>query len=169
MTALYCSCCERVVDAKLIVEPASEPYGELNSYADIAPSETYYQCECGEEVEYERVCDLCGTADDIIEGEEVDICDACLSRLAEDSERFERFLKTKCLSKDFYLNFMHGSELSTIDEEKVSYEVLDIVRRADHEKMTACDFADLAKEYLAFAIDDAVAFIKEERKSGEPV
>ena len=169
MTALYCHHCEGVVDAKLIVEPASVPYGDLNTYADIVPEETYYKCECGEEVEYERVCDLCGSADDIIEGEDVDICNACLSRLAEDSERFERFLTAKGLSKDFYLNFVYDCELSTIDEDKVSFDVLDIVRRHVHDTLTACDFADLAKEYLASAIDDAVAFIKEEQTIVEAV
>lgn len=165
MTALYCSCCERVVEEKLIVKPVCVPYGELNSYSDIAPKETYYQCaECGDaDVDYARVCDLCGSADDIIEGEEVDICDACLARLAEDSERFERFLTTRCLSKDFYFNFIYECELNTIEEDKISFEILDIVRRHVHESLTACDFADLAKEYLSTAVDDAVMFIKEEK------
>ena len=165
MTALYCSCCERVVEEKLIVKPASVPYGELNSYADIEPEETYYKCsECGDtDVDYARVCDLCGCASDILEGEDHDICDECLSHLAEDSERFERFLTVKGLSKDFYLNFVYDCELSTIDEDKVTFEVLDIVRRHVHENLTACDFADLAKEYLSTAVDDAVMFIKEEK------
>ena len=99
----------------------------------------------------------------------IDICNACLSRLAEDSERFERFLTAKGLSKDFYLNFVYDCELSTIDEDKVSFDVLDIVRRHVHDTLTACDFADLAKEYLASAIDDAVAFIKEEQTIVEAV
>ena len=164
MTALYCPCCEHVVEELLVVEPASVPYGELNSYADIEPGETYYKCaECGShDVDYVRVCNVCGSADDIIEGEERDICDECLSHLAEDSERFERFLTVKGLSKDFYLNFVYDCELSTIDEDKVSFDVIDIVRAHVHDTLTACDFADLAKEYLTSAVDDAAIFIKEE-------
>ena len=37
------------------------------------------------------------------------------------------------------------------------------MRRYVHDNLTACDFADLAKEYLSTAVDDAVMFIKEEK------
>ena len=168
MTALYCPHCEHTVEARVVEDPAIVPHGELNTYADIVPGETFYQCECGcSDVDYTDVCDICGSAEDVIRGEDYDICDACLSRLAEDSERFERFLTAKGLSMDFYFNFIYDSEVTTSAEDMIAFEILDIVRTFVHSTNTACDFAVLAKEYLSESVvDDAVLFIKAEREQG---